>query len=46
MWTATPIPPRIFGNFFEHLGFSAQGGILAQLLMNPSFYANHNVPPK
>ena len=41
----TPINPRIFGNFFEHLGFSAQGGILAQLLMNPSFFAQHNLPP-
>jgi alpha-L-arabinofuranosidase len=40
----TPIPRRIFGNFFEHLGFSAQGGILAQLLMNPSLAAQHNLP--
>ena len=41
----TPINPRLFGNFFEHLGFSAQGGVLAQLLMNPSLFAKHNLPP-
>jgi alpha-N-arabinofuranosidase len=42
---ATPIRPRLFGNFLEHLGFSIQGGILAQLLLNPTLTANHNVPP-
>ncbi len=39
-----PISPRLFGNFFEHLGFSVQGGILAQLLLNPSFASDHNLP--
>ncbi len=39
-----PINPRIFGNFLEHLGFAVQGGVLAQLLRNPSFHTDHNVP--
>ncbi|HXF60841.1 MAG TPA: hypothetical protein VNK95_04450, partial [Caldilineaceae bacterium] len=39
------IHPRLFGNFLEHLGFSIQGGILAQLLLNPTLAAFHNVPP-
>lgn len=45
-----PIRPRLFGNFLEHLGFSIQGGVLAQLLLNPTFAAsprwiNHNLLP-
>ncbi len=34
---AGPVPARIFGNFLEHLGFSIDGGVLAQALANPTF---------
>ena len=37
------IPSRIFGNFLEHLGFTVQGGLLAQFLLNPAMAANHNL---
>ena len=45
-----PIRPRLFANFLEHLGFSIQGGVSAQLLLNPTFFAsprwpNQNLPP-
>ncbi|HBG76709.1 hypothetical protein QBE55_00275 [Eubacteriales bacterium mix99] len=39
------IPGRLFGNFLEHLGFTVQGGILAQLLRNPAMAADHNLTP-
>ena len=39
----TPVQAELFGNFFEHLGFAVQGGVLAQLLRNPSFYPHHNL---
>lgn len=34
---AGPVSPRVFGNFLEHLGFSIDGGVLAQALANPTF---------
>ena len=37
------IPAALFGNFLEHLGFTVQGGLLAQILMNPSMSAKHNM---
>jgi alpha-N-arabinofuranosidase len=47
---SAPVQPRIFGNFLEHLGYSIQGGVQAQLLLNPAFFAsphwpNHHLPP-
>jgi alpha-L-arabinofuranosidase len=42
---AGPIPPRIFGNFMEHLGFSADGGVLAHALANPTFEHDHRLKP-
>lgn len=41
----TALHPRLFGNFFEHLGFSVQGGVLAQLLLNPTMAGTHNLTP-
>ena len=46
---ASPIRPRLFANFLEHLGFSIQGGVSAQLLLNPTFFTsprwpNQNLP--
>ena len=39
-----PISGRLFGNFLEHLGFSTQGGILAQALNNPTMTMDENMP--
>ncbi|MEZ4635457.1 MAG: hypothetical protein R2856_10900 [Caldilineaceae bacterium] len=36
---------RAFSAISSSIWAFGAGGILAQLLMNPSFYANHNVPP-
>ena len=37
------IPRRVFGNFFEHIGFAIQGGLWAQILSNPVFEREHNL---
>ena len=37
------ISPDIFGNFLEHLGFATQGGILAQILNNPTLTMDDNL---
>jgi alpha-L-arabinofuranosidase len=39
------IPPGIFGNFLEHLGFAIHGGLWAQELANPTFHRRDNLLP-
>ncbi len=39
-----PIHGRIFGNFLEHLGYAIQGGVQAQLLLNPTLFASPRFP--
>ena len=43
---AGPIPGRLFGNFLEHLGFATQGGILAQVLDNPTLTIDDHLRPE
>ena len=38
-----PVPPGIFGNFLEHLGFAIYGGVWAQILANPGFERDANL---
>ena len=46
--SATPINPRIFGNFIEHLGHVVYGGLTSQALHNPNLeneFETNTVPP-
>ncbi len=40
------VPPTVLGNFLEHLGYSIQGGLWAQLLSNPTFARDVNLTPR
>lgn len=35
------VPAALFGNFFEHMAAATAGGVLAELLVNPTFSRRH-----